>query len=165
VKRAWLLGLILVVASPLVANAAYRDTGFDPNDIETQDGFRLPDVRSTTRRVASHDDRRVLAVIVRSYGRWPGFHILVRLDARGGPRADVLMLLFNAADQACIVWQQGQRNDAVRGRFGLRDDRTVCRAPTRLLHPDKRVRWKVIAMAPDGGFAPDHAPDDHGWYG
>ena len=35
----------------------------------------------------------------------------------------------------------------------------------RLLHPDKRVRWKVIAMAPDGGFAPDHAPDDHGWYG
>lgn len=164
ITRTLLLGTMILLLAPVTANAVYRDTGYDPNDMGSIDGYRLPDIRSTTLRVARVDERRILAVIVRSYGRWRGFHIHVRLDVRGGHRVDALMMLTSAADEACIVWLRGHRGDAVRGRFGLRGDRTVCRVPMRMLRPDKRVRWKVTAQAPDGGFDIDYAPDNRGWY-
>lgn len=141
-----------------------RDTGSDPRDIEPQDGFQPPDISSTTRRVATVDGRRVVAIVVRFYERSAGGRIDVRIDATAGPRVDHRMLLWAFADPGCWVWTKGDRDGRVRGKVGWRPDRVVCRVPARVLDPDGEIRWKVRAEANDGGFEPDFAPDGRGWY-
>ena len=155
---------VMMVPSSAVAAAIYRDTGYDPDDVGTRDGVSLPDIRSTTRRLSLIDGRRVLAIIVRSYGDWPGFRVEVRLDTKGGPQLDAFMLLSNASGDVCLVWNKGDRSGAIRGRFAIRGDRTACRVPVRFFAPDKRIRWKVRATAPDGAAEVDDAPDNRGWY-
>ena len=46
-----------------------RDTGYDPRDIEPEREFQPPDVSSTTRRLATVDGRRIVAIVVRFYER------------------------------------------------------------------------------------------------
>jgi hypothetical protein len=107
-------------------------------------------------------DQRVLAVLVRTYGPWPGsgFNVTIRLDARGGHRVDAQLQMFSGQDVGCIL--QRPHGSTVAG-FRLHGDRAVCRVPMQLLKPTKRIRWKVIAR--DARFHhPDFAPNDRGWY-
>lgn len=159
IKRALALALVAVVLSPAAAGAAYRDTHFDPNDVGSR-----PDVRSTTRSVSQAHGRRVLVVLVRTYGSWPGpqigFHVKVPLDTQGGRRADAQLEMVCCQDVACVVQRHHSRLGV---GFRVHGDRAVCRAPTRLLEPTKRIRWKVIAT--DGSYHhPDSAPNDRSWY-
>ena len=164
-----LLGGSLVAAAWASAASAVvldRDTGYDPRDVEPRDGFQPPDVSSTTRRLSAIDGRRVLAVVVRFHERSGGGRIEVRLESEGDRRVDHLMVISDFADPVCWIWPKGARDDRVEGRLAWRSRaRVACRTPARTVHPDKPIRWKVLAEPNDGGFEPDHAPDDRGWYG
>ncbi|MGH2539426.1 MAG: hypothetical protein ACRDGK_02790 [Actinomycetota bacterium] len=162
------VGCLATAASASAASAVVvdRDTGYDPRDVEPRDGFYPPDVSSTTRRLTAVDGRRVLALIVRFHQRSGRGHIEVRLDSEGDRRVDHLMLITDFADPVCWIWPKGARGDRVEGRLAWRSGaRVACRAPARTVHPRKSIRWKVTAEPNDGGFEPDHAPDDRGWYG
>ena len=156
-----------LATTPAVAVVVDRDTGFDANDIPPN-GHAAPDIRSTTRKLTTHDGRRVLSIIVRFYerdGRWP---LEIRLDATGGAGVDHLMRTFG---EDCFVWPKGRRDDGVQGRASARGDRSVCRVPARAVSPTKSIRWKVRTSLPEaapvggGAFVIDYAPSDRGWYG
>jgi hypothetical protein len=158
--------MLAALLSPTTAPAAVldRDTGFDARDVETGSRFE-PDISSTTRRLATHEDRRVLAIVVRFYDPVAGWGLEIRLDARGGPRVDHVMNTFG---EDCFVWPKGHRRDAVQGRAVARGRRFVCRIPARAVSPTKSIRWKVRTRPPedpDDSFEVDHAPSDRGWYG
>jgi hypothetical protein len=74
------------------------------------------------------------------------------------------MLIAAFADPGCWIWPKGNRDARVAGKVGWRSQRVACRVAARFLEPDKAIRWKVRAEASDGGFEPDFAPDDRGWY-
>jgi hypothetical protein len=156
----------VVVATVGAAGATVteRDIRFDPRDIERQSGFQPPDISSTTRRVAAVDGRRVVAIVVRFFERSASGRVIVRIDASGGRRVDHRMLIIAFADPGCWVWPNGDRDAGVSGKVAWRAARIACRVPARVLAPDKEIRWKVRAEAGDGGFEPDFAPDDRGWY-
>ena len=142
-----------------------RDTGFDPDDVDSPSRFD-PDIRSSTRKLSTRDGRRVLAIIVRFYERDAGWGLGVRLDARGGHRADHLM---STLGQDCYVWPSGSRGERVQGRASAHGERFVCRVPARVVSPNKSIRWKIHTHVPDGSrlsrtdFEIDYAPDQ-GWY-
>ena len=156
---------ILLAFTPAGAVVLDRDTGFDADDIE---GSRFdPDIRSTTRRLARVEGRRVLAIVVRFYERSGGWPLRIRIDARGGPRVDHIMNTFG---DDCFVWPKGHRRDAVVGRAKARGDRFVCRVRAHAVSPTKSIRWKLQTLpaedsAPHGSpFEIDYAPSDRGWY-
>jgi hypothetical protein len=158
--------MLAVVLTPTAATAVVldRDKGFDPRDVETGHRFE-PDISSTTRRLAIHDGRRVLAIGVRFYDPVAGWPLEILLDARGGPRVDHLMNTFG---EECFVWRRGHRRDAMEGRAVARGRRFVCRVPARVVSPTKSIRWKVRTGPPedpDDSFEVDYAPSDRGWYG
>ena len=158
IRRVFGLALIGVLMSPATA-WAYSNTGFDPNDVGT-----VPDVRSTARVVSQENGHRTLRVIVVAYENWPnprtGFNVNVPLDTRGGSGVDAHLFMFSGQDVACVVSRNHSR---IGVKFAVRGDRIVCRAPTRLLEPTKRIRWKIIAS--NVRFRnPDYAPNDRGWY-
>ena len=156
----------LTFGAPAAASVIDRDTGFDANDIPPN-GHIDPDIRSTTRRLAERDGRRVLAIVVRFYERQGWWPLWIRLDARGGPRVDHIVSTYG--DQ-CYVWPKGRRREGVEGRASVKGDRFVCRLPAREVSPTRAIRWKVRTKVPDGSrrgsdFVMDFAPSDHGWYG
>lgn len=146
------------------ATAVDRVTRFDPRDIEPQSGIQPPDISLTTRRVATVDGHRVVAIVVRFFERSASGRIDVRIDASGGRRVDHRMVISAFADPGCWVWPTGDRDARVAGKVAWRAARVACRVPAHVLDPDKGIRWKVRAEASDGGFEPDFAPDDRGWY-
>jgi len=161
-KRVLVVCLIAALMAPTTAGATYRDTGYDPNDVKS-----TPDVRSTTRKVLQVDGRRVLAVVVRSYGRWPGwrtgFGVKVKLDTRGGPRFDAKLLLLSGEDAICTAVRNDEQLSPLDLGFSRDRTRIVCRVPMPFLGPNKRIRWKVMA----GTWRlrhPDYAPSDRSWY-
>ncbi len=163
---ALLILCLLLGAVPAGAAVIDRDIGFDANDIPPN-GHIDPDIRSTTRKLAERDGRRVLTIVVRFYERHAWWPMWVRVDARGGPRVDHIVSTFG--DQ-CYVWPKGRRHDGVEVRASAHGDRLACRMPARTVSPTKSIRWKVRTKVPDGSrggseFVIDYAPSDRGWYG
>ncbi|MGH2629763.1 MAG: hypothetical protein ACRDHI_04285 [Actinomycetota bacterium] len=157
---ACILATVLGVV-PAEAVVLDRDTGFDARDMDPQE----PDIASTTRKLSTHQGRRVLAIIVRFYDRDAGWPLRVHLDATGGRRVDHVM---NAFGEECFVWPKGDRNAGKSGRASARGDRFVCRVPARWVSPTKSISWKVCTRPPEDpspGFEIDHAPSDQEWYG
>jgi len=152
---------VLLAAPAAGARVIDRDFGHDERDIEPREG-RDPDIKSTMRKLAVNDRRRVLTIAVRFYERHPRFDLHIRLDARGGPRVDHIM----SWRSECAVWRKGHRRDFVKGRYHEVRGRFICRVPARAVHPSKPIRWKLRTVPPD--FAPDfeidYAPSDRGWY-
>lgn len=93
-------------------------------------------------------------------GRWSGpphsgldlrgpWLLLVHDSPAGFPRrirADDTMVLYHAdqSGRGCYVYRRGHRNQGVRGSFRQDDDRARCRMPLALVHPDKRIRWRIV---------------------
>ncbi|MGZ8603073.1 MAG: hypothetical protein ACXWXN_11220 [Actinomycetota bacterium] len=158
---------LVLGATPAAAVVLDRDTGYDARDIDTESRFD-PDIKSTTRKLSTHDGRRVLAIVVRFYERVAGWPLEVRLDANGGPRVDHIISTFG---EECYVWPKGHRSEGVPGRASARGDRFVCRVPARTVSPSKSIRWKVHTRPPEDSaphgstFEIDYAPSDRGWYG
>ena len=150
------------------------DTGYDPDDIPIDEGSccqQDPDVKSTSRKVATGTRGRSLFMTFRTYERLQGFWtVRVPLDTRGGPRVDARMSLRDSGvgPTRCGVRflakgprRQGTLNLPLFGR------RATCRVPLRWVHPSKRIRWKLHSLAGVEGTEPgvdDYAPNDRGWY-
>jgi hypothetical protein len=160
-----LIACVLAAGASASATVIDRDTGFDANDIPPN-GHIDPDIRSTTRKLAVHDGRRVLTIVIRFYERHAWWPMWIRIDARGGPRVDHIGSTFG--DQ-CYVWTKDRRRDGVEVRGDAHGRRLTCRMPDRLVSPTKSIRWKLRTKVPDGSrrgsFVIDYAPSDRGWYG
>lgn len=153
----------------------YVDTELDPDDVPVDPGSccqQDPDIRSTTRKVAVDDGRRSLFITFRSFESLVGYWtVSVPLDTRGGGRIDARMRIHDSGvgPTGCGVrfLAKGPRR---RGRLSLPlvGDRATCRVPLAWVHPNKRIRWKLISRAGVEGSEPgvdEYAPDDHGWFG
>lgn len=152
----------------------YEDTGYDPNDIPIDEGSccqQDPDVRSTTRKVASSTRGTSLFITFRAYEPLQGYWtVRVKLDTRSGPRSDAKMRLHDSGvgPARCGVrfLPEGPRR---RGKLVLptSGDRATCRVPLRWVHPSKRIRWKLFSPAGTEGTEPgvdEYAPDDRRWF-
>jgi hypothetical protein len=153
-----LLAAVLVIVSAGPAFAfGYRTTGFDSND---RSG-RRPDISSSTRKVwAASNGHRYLTVTFRTYEVLPSWwNAVIALDSRGGSLGDVRMHIWDNGDDGHGCEVRGRKGAFHRhGRWGS------CRIPIRFVHPNKRIRWKVLSLAPfDIGNA-DFAPNDRRWY-
>lgn len=143
--------------------AAYQDTGYDPDDRPV---LGDPDVRSTTRFVGRLDGHQVVSVSVRAYaefGVW--WFINVRIDSRGGPRADYRMRLWNGdmSGRGCSLKRIGT-GGSVRGVFDQQADRASCRVFIRRIQSTKRIRWKLVSRSGHSGGITEYAPNGGGWY-
>ena len=148
--------LLIALASPAGA-FGYRATGFDPSDR----GGKQPDISSTTRRVrAAPNGHAYLTVTLRTYEDLPSWWTaVIVLDAQGGPLRDSRMDIWENAEDG-----HGCNVDGRQGTFHKRGRWASCRIPFRYVHPDKRIRWKVVSLAAfDVGNA-DYAPNDRGWF-
>src|SRR5215204_3451040 len=153
----------------------YADTGYDPDDVpidQTSCCQQDPDVRSTTRKVATTSRGRSLFITFRTFEPLLGYWTVhVSLDTRGGPSTDAKMRLRDSGvgPTGCgvrfLAWGQRRKGKLVLPMSG---DRATCRVPLRWVHPDKRVRWKLFSLGGGEGTGPavdEYAPDDRGWYG
>jgi hypothetical protein len=158
---------LLLAASVLLAPGvavAYQDVGFDPDDRPVLGAD--PDIRRTVRRVFLGAEGRVLRIRVWTYedlGLY--WSMTVRLDTRRWIRPDYTMVLYNGdnSGRGCYVYPRGHRSEAVRGRFRQQDDLARCRVPLALVHPDKRIRWRIVSPTSYEGGITERAPN-HGWY-
>jgi hypothetical protein len=156
----------LMASTTTLAMAGYRDTGYDPDEIGREGGM-APDIRSTTRRVGQMDGRRILAIIVHAYEDFTVYwSVEARLDSRDGPRADYLLDLFNLDNggSGCYVYEPGEWEQRVDGKFAQSGSRAVCRVPAGLVRPTKKIRWKLISPSLNQDSPTEHAPDSRGWY-
>ena len=165
--RYMLAGLILVLVASLPGWAAadYRDTYHDPDDRPT--AGTDPDLRSTTRRVVTADQRRVLIVSVRAYEDFDvAWNITTRLDSKDGPKRDFVMYIYDAdqSGRGCRFYPAGRSGDFIRVRFTQIANRVTCRVRLGLVEPTKRIRWKLSSITEWQGGRDDHAPDGAGWY-
>ena len=149
--------LVIAVASSASASG-YRSTGFDPND--RRDRFR-PDISSTTRKVwAAPNGHSYLTVTIRTYKDLPSWwDARVALDSRGGALRDLRMHIWNGGDDG-----HGCDVDGKKGSFHQQGRWARCRVPLRYVDPNKRIRWKVVALAAFDVGNPDYAPNGRGWY-
>jgi hypothetical protein len=164
VKRLVFAAMCVSLVLPAGSALAYEDSGSDPDD---RSFVGDPDIRSTVRTVWTTDSGRALRVTFRAYERLGKFwSVTVLLDARGGPKVDHVMNLWNAdqSGRGCDVYPRGQSGESVPGGFDQRGDTARCRVPTSLVHPTKRIRWKL--RSPSGYVhAVDIAPNGGGWFG
>lgn len=157
-------------------DAVYKDTGYDPDDVPIDAGSccqQDPDVRSTTRKVATNTNGgRSLFITLRTFEALLGYWtVQVFLDTRGGPHVDAKMRLHDSGlgPTRCGVrfLAEGPRREGELV-LPLLGSRATCRVPLRWVHPTKRIRWRLIS--PEGfeaGTEPgvdEYAPDDRGWY-
>jgi hypothetical protein len=162
-QRLAIAALCALLVLPAESALAYQDRGFDPDDRRVV-GYD-PDIRSTVRTVWTTDGGRALSVKFRAYEELGVYwDVTAYLDSRGGHRADYLIDMVNA-DQSgagCRVYRRKHSERAVDGRFRQHGDRARCRVPARLVHPTKRIRWRLRS---ESGYVDTvEAAPDHGWY-
>jgi hypothetical protein len=166
-KRPIFAALCVLLVLPAESALAYQDRGLDPDD-RAAVGLD-PDIRSTVRSVwTTEGGGRVLRVRVRAYDRLGIYwYVIAYLDSRGGPRADYVMRFRVDTDhrsKECNVNASGHPGSPDRGWLRQRGDTATCRVPASLVHPTKRIRWRL--RSPSGyGRNTDVAPNGGGWYG
>ena len=161
--------------APVRRDAVYKDTGYDPDDVPIDAGSccqQDPDVRSTTRKVATNTNGgRSLFITFRTYERLEGYWtVRVFLDTRGGPHVDAKMRLADSGvgPTRCGVrfLAEGPRRRGVL-HLPRSGRRATCRVPLRWVHPTKRIRWRLHSLPGLEGTEPgvdEYAPDDRGWF-
>ncbi|HEU4354792.1 MAG TPA: hypothetical protein VFT27_04315 [Actinomycetota bacterium] len=163
-RAAAIVGLLAIVTSASPA-LAYVDRGTDP-----QEGREGVDIGRSTRRVHPTDHGRRLAVVIVPYALvFNSYSLQVYLDSRGGHRADFWASLDNTSGPLiCRVYRvrQGRDEEVGRCRIIQRDPvnvgRIKARFPARYVHPNKRIRWRIVAVPLNANWS-DRAPD-RGWY-
>lgn len=153
----------------------YLDTGYDPDDVPIDEGSccqQDPDVRSTTRKVATNTNGgRSLFITFRTYEPLEGYWtVRVFLDTRGGSHTDAKMRLADSGGgpTRCGVrfLAEGPRRQGTL-HLPRSGDRATCRVPLQWVHPTKRIRWRLYSVPGLEGTEPgvdEYAPDDRGWY-
>jgi hypothetical protein len=166
-RRIVLAGLTFALVAAFAGEAAadYRDTYLDPDDrpnVGTD-----PDIRSTTRQVATVNGRRALIVSIRIFERFkPRWNFKAHLDSKDGPRRDFVMYIFDGdqSGRGCRFHPAGRPRDFIRGRFTQIDDRVACRVRFGLVDATKKVRWRLTSISEWKGGRFERAPNDGGWF-
>ena len=146
---------------------AYVDRGTDPRDGAGEG--TVVDIGRSIRRVHPGEHGRRLSVVIVPYElAYNSYDLDVYLDSRGGHRADFRLSLDNTEGPLrCRLYRRGRHEPVARCRIiqggGPADiTRIKARLPARYVHPNKRIRWRIVAppLAVDWT---DRAPD-RGWY-
>jgi hypothetical protein len=139
----------------MAASVTYRD----PDDFEI-----APDVQLTTKQglLVEGLGRRIRFSASGDLG--PRYRLRVLVDAHGDRAADFVLIatVKNLELNACVVRHVGgPRIDA---RCGGDPQRAWWGMSRRDLRPDKRIRWRIVALrGPTFSRLTDLAPDA-GWY-
>lgn len=162
------MALCLVMAP--TSAAAYVDVGYDAEGDSMEEGGAY-DIRSSVRSVVRGAHHRNLRVATRTRDAdfWPGSYVYIgaRLDARGGPAADAVLLawILDMSGSGCQLESLSGRVLA-RGTFhyvgseeGDSFDGISCSVPVHALHPTRTIRWKVSIIYGNGEPVFDEAPD------
>ena len=150
------LALTLVPARALGSTSVTRH---DPDDFEI-----APDVHSTTKQMFQSDrlGRRVRIKVRGELG--PRYRLRVLVDSRRGDRADFVMIatVRRLKLESCVV--RHLFGAEIEARCDADPYRAWWGVARRDLDPDKRIRWRVVAL---GGAELDEVTDlapDTGWY-
>lgn len=153
----WLLTIAVLIA-PLRASAS-SVTHRDPDDFEV-----APDVQLTTKQglLVEGLGRRVRISASGDLG--PRYRLRVFVDAHGDRRADAVMVatVIRLKLASCVVRHVG--GPAIEANCSADPLRAWWGVARRDLAPDKRIRWRIVALrGPTFGVVIDRAPDA-GWY-
>jgi hypothetical protein len=154
----WLLAIAVLVA-PLQASASSAVTHRDPDDFEI-----APDVQLTTKQglVVEGLGRRVRISASGDLG--PRYRLRVFVDSHGDGRADVVMVatVTRLKLRSCTVRRLG--GPVIESNCSADPQRDWWGVARRSLDPDKRIRWRIVALrGPHFGVVIDRAPNA-GWY-
>jgi hypothetical protein len=160
-----LIAVIVLGSGQAFANA-YEDTGYDPADRD----YDYPDVRRSTRRVWTHNDRRFLRVSFTSveeldFDGAAYWSMRVRLDTRGDQGFEVVVKFWDLdmSGTGCTARNREGQGEQVEGRLHLRAHGASCRVRTGQFRLDKRVRWKLMSPALHDPGEVEYAPNT-GYY-
>jgi len=153
---------VLVVSIP--AAHAYRIVGSDAHEGGAYD----IDV-ATLGVWTARDGHRYIRISVSQIGDHPYYNLRVHLDTRGDGRGDAVVMLRHGDTASsgradCTIVMNGAKHE---GRYWPTVGRaSVCRFRAWMVHPTKRIRYRVHASAfyvYVAGPTEDRAPD-RGWY-
>jgi hypothetical protein len=144
----------LAVLVPIAASAG-SVTFTDADDFEVS-----PDVHSTTKAsfVSPTRGARVRITVRGELG--PDYRLRVLVDSRGGDRADYVLLvdLRDFEVESCSARKLFHAE--IEAACGGNIDRAWWDIPRHQLHPDKRIRWRIVGFSwPDYTDVSDRAPD------
>jgi hypothetical protein len=147
---------LALMAIPALAGTV-RHT--DPDDFEI-----APDVQRTTKTTFVTTDGHRRLRISASGDVGPRYRLRVFIDSRRGDRADYVMVatVDRLRLRSCAVWRIGDGTidsrcdaDPYRAWWGVR---------WRDLRPDKRIRWRIVALRGPGFHEVTDVAPDTGWY-
>ncbi len=150
------VALIGTLAVLLPAAAHARSVTFtDPDDFEVS-----PDVHSTTKASFVSETRgsRVRITVRGELG--PDYRLRVLVDSRRGDRADYVMLVHLRDFEVASCSVRRLFREEIEAACGANIDRAWWDVARHQLHPDKRIRWRVVGFSwPDYTTVSDRAPD------
>lgn len=165
IRRSVVIAALFTIAISGSHALAYVDRGDDP-----QEGRQGVDIGRSIRRIHPTDHGRRLGVVIVPYALvFNSYDLHVYLDSRGAHRADFWANLDNTSGPLiCRVYRIRQGRDEEVGRCRiiqgdpLNIRRIKARFPARYVDPNKRIRWRIVAVPLVANWS-DRAPD-RGWY-
>jgi hypothetical protein len=154
----WFLAIAVLVV-PLRASASSAVTHRDPDDFEV-----APDVQLTTKQGLFVEGLGHRIRISASGDLGPRYRLRVLVDAHGDGRADVVMVatVIRLELRSCVV--RHAAGATIEANCNADPQRAWWGVARRDLSPDKRIRWRIVALrGPTFGAVIDRAPDA-GWY-
>ncbi|HEU4355210.1 MAG TPA: hypothetical protein VFT27_06435, partial [Actinomycetota bacterium] len=167
IRRAVAIAALSVIAMSGSPAFAYVDRGSDPQEGSGQ--ATVVDIGRSIRRLHPTEHGRKLGIVIIPYELANNsYDIHVYLDSRGGHRADFWLDLDNTeGPRRCHVYRRGRHEPVARCRIIEGGNpgtitRIKARFPARYVHPNKRIRWRIVAVPLNENWS-DRAPD-RGWY-
>ena len=149
--------LAALLAVPALADTVVRH---DADDFEI-----APDVHSTAKHTIPAADGNGWRLRISVTGELgPRYQVRVRLDTRGGPKAEYVMAAIVRRLELVSCFARRLEGPFIRTNCDADPFRVWWGVSRRDLHRDKAIRWRVVASGgPDVNTVTDRAPD-LGWY-
>ena len=152
----------LIAAAVLLAPAAAfagSATFTDPDDFEI-----APDVHFTTKRTFPSEDAGRRVRIGASGDLGPRYRLRVLVDSLGGRHGDYVMVATVRRLELVNCFVRHLDGPAIESNCDAGPQRAWWGVLRRDLDPDKRIRWRIVALGGPGfDDVRDRAPDA-GWY-
>jgi hypothetical protein len=154
--------IVLIAAAALLAPATALGgsvTFTDPDDLEV-----APDVHLTTKRTFLSEDAGRRVRIGASGDLGPRYRLRVLVDSLGGRHGDYVMVATVRRLELVNCLVRHMDGPEIESRCDAGPQRAWWGVLRRDLDPDKRIRWRIVALGGPGyGEVRDRAPDA-GWY-